>query len=130
MADSQAWLTSWKMVARDCGSPWKEDMTLVPMAGVDRESQCLEYGHHPPSLLVHLWTLVGPVARNKGKELSAQGQGTEGMVTCGILDSTLMRCQGPNPATKVQECMSSAPAQSEQLKLGIHIRNSPKWIWE
>lgn len=21
MADSQAWLTSWKMVARDCGSP-------------------------------------------------------------------------------------------------------------
>lgn len=28
MADSQAWLTSWKMVARDCGSPWKEDMAL------------------------------------------------------------------------------------------------------
>lgn len=48
------------------------------------------------------------------------------MVTCG----NLMQCQGPNPASKVQECMSSTPAQREQLKLDIHIRNSPKWIWE
>lgn len=42
-------------------------MTLVPMAGANRESQCLEYGHHSPSLLVHLWTLVDPVAGVKGK---------------------------------------------------------------
>jgi hypothetical protein len=32
MADSQAWLTSWKMVVRDCGSPWKRNMALGPVA--------------------------------------------------------------------------------------------------
>lgn len=30
MADSQAWLTSWKMVARDCGSPFSPRSPLDP----------------------------------------------------------------------------------------------------
>lgn len=108
MADSQAWLTSWKMAARDCGSPWEEDMALGLVAGATRESQSPDYGPYPPSLLVHLWTLGDPVAGGKGKK-TCQRRDKEMQAwqhEAGLTPHKLMWCRGLKPATKVQEGMA------------------------
>lgn len=71
------WLT--RRLGSPAGRWWQGTVALPerktwlwgPMAGATRESQTPYYGLHPPSLLVHLWTLVDPVAGGKGKKMSA-----------------------------------------------------------